>query len=93
MNDPRAAMAATTSPEVEVEGTAIVHLKEEHNNAFAGTLRRLSVEKTKNDHCNRLQRMIEFDEARISRRGEGLYYEANRATKDGSVSVFPHNAR
>jgi hypothetical protein len=37
-----------------------VQLKEEHNEAFATTLRKLSVEKTKNDHCNRLHRIIEW---------------------------------
>ena len=58
-------MAPITPSEVEkaapdgAEGGTSVQLKDEHNEAFAGTLTKLSVEKTKNDHCNRLRRMIE----------------------------------
>jgi hypothetical protein len=62
-----ATMAATASPGVEeaapdgAEGASTsVQLKEEHNEAFAATLRKLSVENTKKDHCNRLQRMIDW---------------------------------
>jgi hypothetical protein len=44
----------------ETSTNTIVQLKVEHNEAFAATLRKLSVDKTKNDHCNRLHRMIEW---------------------------------
>lgn len=89
-------MTSITSSEVEkaapggAEGATSVQLKHEHNEAFASTLTRLSVEKKKNDHCNRLRRMIEWMTSEYPKEANGCIIKLSEEQLSDPFRCF-HN--